>query len=217
MNARFIVLRHGETEWNVASRIQGHQDSALTPRGLVQAEALAQRMVLERFDRLVASDLGRAHETARIIAARTGHAVQGDARLRERCYGTAEGLTYGELDHEFPEVFSSVRVTDPDYVVPGGESRRQFYDRVQSAFEALAREHPGERIAVVSHGGVLASLFRLVHGIAVSVPHRIPMPNAAFNALAFEAGQWTVENWGDINHLATGGALLSGEGSRETL
>ena len=200
---RFIVLRHGESEWNLEYRIQGHSDSPLTPAGVSQAEALAGRLEHEPFDTLVSSDLERAFATARAIAARTGHSIRTDARLRERNFGVGEGLTYGELDHQFPEVFSRVRETDPDYVIPGGESRRALYERVKRAFESLAGEHGGGRVAVVTHGGVLASLYRLIHGIAVSAPHRIPIANASYNAVAFDGAEWSVEAWGDTAHLET--------------
>ena len=198
---RFILLRHGQTHWNLASRIQGHSDSGLTDEGRAQAKRLAGRMTGERFSALVSSDLGRARETAAIIGTATGHAVVCDARFRERNFGVGEGLTYGDLDYQFPDVFSRVRDTDPDFVIPGGESRRQFYDRVKGAFEALAREREGERVAVVCHGGVLASLYRVIHGLPVASPHAIPIVNASFNAVAYDGRQWTVEAWGDTAHL----------------
>lgn len=201
MSTRLVVVRHGETAWNVASRIQGHADSPLTPAGLAQAQAIAARLAGERFDRLLSSDLGRAWRTAQAIAARTGHAIHPEPRLRERNYGLAEGLTYGEIGVHYPEVFSRVRDTDPDYVVPGGESRRQLFERVRDAFESLAREHDGLRVAVVCHGGVLAALYRHVRAIPVSAPQAIPIPNASYNALAFESGAWTVEAWADTAHL----------------
>ncbi len=201
MSTRLVVVRHGETHWNVASRIQGHADSPLTAAGEAQAAAIAARLATERFDRLVSSDLGRALATARAIAARTGHEIVADARLRERNYGVAEGLTYGEIGVHYPEVFSRVRDTDPDYVVPGGESRRQLFERVRDAFESLAREHEGARVAVVCHGGVLAALYRHVHAVPVGASQAIPIPNASYNALVFESGTWTVEAWADTAHL----------------
>ncbi len=201
MTTRFIVVRHGETEWNAASRIQGHADSPLTAAGIAQAEAIGKRLAAERFDRLVSSDLGRALATASAIAARTGHAVVPDPRLRERNYGVAEGLTYGEIGVHYPEIFSRVRDTDPDYVVPGGESRRQLLERVRAAFEALALEASGERLAVVCHGGVLAALYRHVNGIPAGEGRAIPIPNASFNELSYEAGRWSVLVWADTAHL----------------
>ena len=124
-----------------------------------------------------------------------------DARLRERSFGEGEGLSYGELDHQYPETFSKVRETDPDFRIPGGESRRQFYERVKSAFESLAVEHEGRRVAVVAHGGVLGSLYRVIHGLGIVAPHNIPIVNASYNAVSFDAGAWTVEAWADTSHL----------------
>lgn len=198
---RFIVVRHGETQWNVEARIQGHADSPLTPRGLAQAEAIAGRLARESFDLLVSSDLGRALRTAERIAARWGRAPVADARLRERHFGAAEGLTYGEVERSWPEAFSRARESDPDFAIPGGETRRQFHERVREAFVALARDHGGSRITVVAHGGVLAALYRHVHDIPLARPHGVRIANASYNAVAFEADAWTLEAWGEVDHL----------------
>ena len=201
MTTRFIVVRHGETKWNVEQRIQGHGDSPLTPRGLAQADAIAARLAEERFDALVASDLGRALQTAERIASRTGHEVVPDARLRERNFGEGEGLTYAEIDRLHPGAFSRTREMDPDYRVPGGETRREFHHRILVAFEELASEHDGERLCVVAHGGVLAAIYRVIHDIPVAQPHTIPIANAAYNAITFEADAWSLEAWDDTAHL----------------
>jgi probable phosphoglycerate mutase len=198
---RFIVIRHGETRWNVEARIQGQGDSALTEAGIEQARALARRLATEKFDLLVASDLGRAHDTARHVAASSGHELRLDARLRERSFGVGEGMTYEEIDRAYPDAFSRVREVDPDFVIPGGESRSQFHARVRKAFEGLAADHPGKTIVVVTHGGVLATLYRHVKGIDLRTPHRIPITNASYNALAFDAERWTIEAWSDAAHL----------------
>ncbi len=201
LSTRFVVVRHGETQWNLASRIQGHGDSPLTPAGEAQAAAIARRLSGERFDHLVSSDLGRAWRTAQAIAAPAGREIVADPRLRERNYGVLEGLTYGEIDLRFPDVFSRVRGTDPDFTVPGGESRRQLFERIRDAFESLALAHEGRRLVVVCHGGVLAVLYRHVHGIDVGAAHAIPIPNASYNALVHERGRWRVEAWADTAHL----------------
>jgi probable phosphoglycerate mutase len=201
LTARIVVVRHGETQWNVASRIQGHRDSPLTAVGESQASAIAARLSAEKLDRLVSSDLGRAWRTAEAIAARTGHRITADPRFRERNYGVAEGLTYAEISERYPDVFARVRDTDPDYVVPGGESRRQLFERVRDAFESVARDSEGLSVAVVCHGGVLAALYRHVHAIALGAQQAIAIPNASFNALVFDDGRWHVEAWGDTAHL----------------
>jgi probable phosphoglycerate mutase len=198
---RFIVVRHGQTRWNVEKRVQGQEDSPLTDEGLRQAEAIADRLAKERFDVLVSSDLGRALQTAAPIAQRCGLPVVKDARLRERHFGEGEGMPYDEIDRRWPDAFSRIRESDPDAVIPGGETRRQFHDRVHRAFEALVREREGKRVAVVTHGGVLAALYRMVHAIPVGRPHKIAISNASYNAIAFNADAWSVETWDDVSHL----------------
>ena len=208
LSTRFVVVRHGETQWNVASRIQGHTDSPLTAAGEAQAEAIAARLARERFDRLVSSDLGRALRTAQAIAARTGHAVVADARLRERNFGVGEGLTYGEIDVHYPEVFSRVRETDPDYVVPGGESRRQLYERIRDAFESLARE----RRRRAHRGGLPRRRARGALPPRPRHPGRRPRrrsrsPTRPTTRWCSTAARWSVEAWADTAHLAGDGAL----------
>ena len=201
MKTRFIVVRHGETQWNVEQRIQGQGDSPLTAVGLRQAEAIAARLARERFDLLVASDLRRARQTAEAIARACGLPVAADPRLRERSFGRGEGMTYEEINRAWPGVFALTQESDADFVIPGGESRRQFHERIREAFAGLASDHAGKRIAVVAHGGVLAVLYRMVHGIPVGRPHKIPISNASYNAVAFAADAWSLETWDDVAHL----------------
>ena len=198
---RFIVVRHGQTHSNVATIIQGHGDSGLTEEGIAQAEAIGERLAEEPCDVLISSDLGRAHETAKRIAARNGREVALDSRLRERAFGVGEGMTYEEVDRAYPGAFARVRDVDPDFVIPGGESRRQFHERVLAAFEALAREHAGKTVVVVTHGGVLSAFYRHVHGIDIGVARAIAIGNASYNVLRHDAGRWAVETWSDSNHL----------------
>ncbi len=198
---RFIVVRHGETHWNVEARIQGQRDSPLTAMGLEQARAIAARLARDHFDVLVSSDLGRAMQTAAPIAEQCRLPILNDVRLRERAFGEGEGLTYVQVEQRWPNVFSRTLESDPDFIIPGGESRRQFHDRVHHAFEALVREHAGKRVAVVAHGGVLAALYRMVHSIPVGKPHKVPISNASYNAIAFTADAWSVETWDDVSHL----------------
>lgn len=206
-HTRIVLVRHGETNWNVEQRIQGQGDSPLTQSGIEQAQAIGKRLAREQFDRLIASDLGRAMQTAREIAALTHHAVSPDARFRERHFGAGEGLTYKEIDERYPGAFSRVREVDPDFAIPGGESRRQFHARVVRGLEALAHEHRGESLVVVTHGGVLATLYRHVHGIDLAVPHSIPILNASYNALTHDGEAFRIAAWADIDHLPGGSAF----------
>ena len=201
MTTRFIVIRHGETEWNVATRIQGQRDSALTAGGLAQADAIGKRLARERFDAIVASDLGRAYQTAERIAAHCKLPVETDVRLRERSFGQGEGMLYAEVDKLWPGVFSRALNTDPDVAIPGGESRRAFHERIRAAFEGLAGSHAGQRVCAVTHGGVLAVLYRIVHDIPLAHAHKVAISNASYNAVAFDAGNWRLEAWDETDHL----------------
>jgi probable phosphoglycerate mutase len=200
---RVIVVRHGETAWNNEKRWQGHLDSPLTAKGLSQAQALARRLSGERFSALYTSDLGRAYQTAQLIAAATGHSVVLDSRLRERKLGVFQGLTSEEIRAVHAEEYELYRIRDPDHALPGGESLRQQVDRNLRCFEELAQRHLGESIVVVTHGGVLSGLFRHVLSIPMQAPRRFAFANSSLNIFIFQEGDWMLQTWGDVSHLAS--------------
>ena len=103
MTARLCLIRHGETDWNVARRIQGHTDIPLNHTGLEQARLLAQSLADEQFDAIYSSDLGRARQTAEAVAHRLHQTVRLDPLLRERHYGEFQALTYDEARARFPD------------------------------------------------------------------------------------------------------------------
>src|SRR5918997_6667336 len=124
MRMQVIIVRHGQTQWNIRRIRQGHLDSELTEKGLIQAQALGKRLARETFSALYSSDLGRAMHTARLIAAVTGHEIITDARLRERHLGLFQGLSGDEIKQKYPEEYHLHRTLSPEYVIPGGESVR---------------------------------------------------------------------------------------------
>ena len=204
-STQFVVIRHGETQWNAEQRLQGHGDSPLTPCGLKQAQQLARRLRTVTLDTLISSDLERARQTATIIAEATGHTIDTDHRLRERNYGALEGMTLSEIKQHYPEIIHRLTDNDPDCPIPGGESYRQFYRRCAGYFQVLAREHEGRTIAVVAHGGVLDVLFRMVTGLAKNAPRCFASPNAGLNMIRHRrnrrSSDWLIETWGEISHL----------------
>jgi probable phosphoglycerate mutase len=201
MKTDFILLRHGETEWNSLGRLQGHLNSPLNPEGLRQADALAERLASVSFHALYSSDLGRALETARRIAARTGHDVREDPRLRERGLGIFEGLTREEAHQRHPETFAHYTSEGSDFIVPGGESVAQRLGQAMECLEELGARHPGERVVVVTHGGVLSSLFRRCLGIPHETPRAFSVLNASWNHFDFHERKLRLVTWGDVNHL----------------
>jgi probable phosphoglycerate mutase len=198
-----VAIRHGKTRWNVEGRIQGHLDSGLTDLGIRQAGAIAESFAGERLDRVYASDLPRARITAEEIGRRTGAPVLTDERLRERHHGIFQGLTIAECRARYPEEYEAYsKRLDPDRPIPEGESLRGKHDRAVTFFEEVARKEAGRRIAVVTHGGILDSLFRLAVGLDILAPRRFSLRNAGRNVVSFAGGKWTLEIWGDVRHLA---------------
>lgn len=198
---QLFIVRHGETTWNGAGRIQGSLDSPLTPRGLAQAAATGARLAPERIGALYSSDLGRAQQTAREIAAATALPVRLDERLRERSFGALEGKTWDEIERDHPADARLLRA-DPFRPAPGGESLAQFRDRVTGALRRIAMEAGTDRIAVVTHGGVLGVLYREAAGIPLDAPRTYTTPNCAVNLLEHAGERWSIVRWGDVEHLA---------------
>ncbi|MEJ2038895.1 MAG: histidine phosphatase family protein [Desulfosarcinaceae bacterium] len=207
-----ILIRHGETQWNIQRRFQGHGDSALTLKGREQAAALGRRMQNLQFDEIFASDLGRAVETASLIAGSTGHAVQYDQRLRERNYGVLEGLTLADVTARYPEILNRLSLNDPDCIIPEGESYRQHYKRNIAFVEEMISAKPGATLALVIHGGVLDCLFRYVTGLGLDRPRCFTTINASLSVFKhgvfYGTRRWVIETWGDISHLEGIGQYL---------
>lgn len=203
--ARIILIRHGETEWNREGRIQGyHGDSPLTENGRAQAQKLAARLAGEGLGALHSSDSERARQTAAPIAAALNVRIAFDAALRERNYGEFEGWTYAELERERPDAYGKFRSRDPDYAPPGGESGAQFSERILAALERVAKSAAGRQAAVVTHGGVLGVIHRHVNGSSPDSRRDYSLHNASINRILYTKGAWSIESWGDVAHLSAG-------------
>jgi len=200
-DTQLIAIRHGETEWNSQGRFQGHLNSVLNRAGQAQAEALGEYLVRERFDLLLSSDLGRALETASAIAMRTGHEIVVEPRLRERRMGIFQGLTPDEAQARYPEAYARFRSHDPDYVIPEGESTRQLFERSVACFTELAERHAGLTLATVTHGGVLAMLYRHARAMPLEAPRDFPLHNTGINRFRHRLGAWQLQSWGEVGHL----------------
>jgi broad specificity phosphatase PhoE len=150
-----LLARHGETDWNRELRIQGSSDIALNELGRQQARFLAQELIDVDLDAIYASDLSRASETAAAVAATHALDVRLDPRLRERSFGSWEGLTREDLD-ELPAGSHH-----------DGESDDEVRKRMLEAVHDIAAAHPGEQVLVVSHGGALNTLWHHALGVRV--------------------------------------------------
>ena len=204
---RLIIVRHGETQWNIEGRRQGHLDSPLTAQGREQAAALARRFTADSCSAVYSSDLGRAYDTAQTIAERTGHSVISDQRLRERHLGIFQGLDGDEIRNRYQDEYERHRAGGAEYTVPGGESFNDQAHRNVSCLEELAERHAGTVIIVVTHGGVLSALFRHTLAIPLDAPRRFAFKNASVNLFKYQDKVWGLETWGDISHLKNVDAL----------
>jgi probable phosphoglycerate mutase len=204
---RIIAIRHGETAWNVDTRIQGQLDIPLNPTGRWQAQQLGQALTGEPISTIYASDLWRAYETALSVAGAVGLDITTDEGLRERGFGTFQGRTFAEIEAELPEQALRWRKRDPAFAPEGGECLNDFRDRVLACVHSLAARHPGELIAVVAHGGVMDVLYRAATGQGLQAPRTWTLGNAAINRLLWTAEGLTLVGWADTFHLEQQGAL----------
>ena len=168
---------------------------------------LAARLRHEPFDVVVSSDLGRARSTAGFIALQTGHAVNIEARLRERHYGIFQGMTRGEAEAAHPDVYARYRDESLAYAIPGGESTQECFVRNVSCLSELAARYAGKRVAVVAHGGVLDGLYRHVMRLPHVGARAFTIVNASLNWFTHEDGEWRLDRWGDVAHLGPSESL----------
>lgn len=202
-STRILAIRHGETAWNVDTRIQGHLDIPLNDTGRWQAQRLARALAArDPIHAVYSSDLQRARETARAIATATGAPLAAHPGLRERGFGLFEGKTYAEIEQTWPEESEHWRQRTPDWQPPqGGESLLQVRERILQTLHELTAPHPGQQIVLVAHGGVMDQLYRLATGQDLQAPRTWQLGNTAVNRLLWTAGGLSLVGWADTSHL----------------
>ncbi len=203
MTTRLCLIRHGETDWNAEGRLQGAIDIPLNALGVRQAQAAARSLREQSFDALYCSDLQRARMTAEIIGDALHLPARIDARWRERHLGLLQGLTREEANARFPDAYGTLKARRPDYLPPEGEAIDALVTRVEAVLAQIAREHAGQNVIVVSHGGVLDIAYRLVMGIPYNLVRSWRLNNAALNWLEHDGQAWRLIAWDDSSHLQT--------------
>ena len=198
---RIVAIRHGQTAWNAEFRLQGQIDIPLDRVGLRQAATLADALRDEGLSAVIASDLGRAWQTAQALAGPLGLPLSADPGLRERCFGVLEGQTRQQIDQQSPDLARRWHSREPDFAPEGAESLRVFYARTIAAVDRLVAAHAGGTIALVSHGGVLDCLYRAATRTALDAPRSWTLGNAAINRLLHTPQGFTLVGWDDAGHL----------------
>jgi len=199
----FYVIRHGETDWNLDGRWQGHADVPLNQVGQMQARRLAERLHAggPRFTAIYSSDLKRAWETACTLGAMIDLEPQPLPALREIDVGRWSGLKSAEVQALDGDTYARIQ-SGEDLARGGGERFLDLYNRVVATIERLAAEHTGATLALVTHGGVVRAL--LLHAARDKTgvnPYRIHIGNTAITVLMHDAAGWNFDSVNDMSHL----------------
>lgn len=203
-----ILIRHGETDWNRELRFQGHVDVPLNATGHEQARRLAERLAAEKLvvDHLVCSDLIRTQQTATpsllVLLPQLQIHTLTDASLREQSFGDVDGKRVDDVKLEHADAWAQWLRFEADYGMPGGETTRQFHTRVMDAVRRIAQQYQGQKVMVVTHGGVLDMIWRTARGTGLDGPRQSDIPNAGLNRVRVEGDVVEVLDWADVRHLA---------------
>lgn len=200
---RLILVRHGVTDWNREGRFQGHLDPPLSDTGRHEARLAAERLAADpllRPARILASSLGRAHETAAAIGAAAGVAVEAEPRLMEIGQGEWEGRTHAELEVEDAERYRAWRSDAGIRQPPGGEAIEAASERVAGVLAELAGSDRWP-VCLVSHGGTLRILAHALLDLGSDHSRALDVDNASISVVARVGDLWRLERWNDTLHL----------------
>ena len=199
----FYLIRHGQTDWNVIYRWQGHTDIPLNDTGREQARRLGQRLASVPIDRAISSDSMRAYETAQLALGGRDLPVITDPAWREFHAGILEGKTWAEIQAEHADCVTGMNTDFYGYVFPGGESRGASQTRALAAFRKLLDDGQGEHVMVVSHGMtlrvVLAGLFPDIIKHPMTDIHRVE--NTCLSIIRQTADGLSLVQLADATHL----------------
>lgn len=200
---RIILLRHGQSEANRDIWFAGHSDPHLTEQGLLQAERAAEYLVKnERIDRILASDLHRAVETATPTAERLGLPVIPEQGFREIYAGAWEGMPFAEIDVRYAQEIANWYGDLANACPPEGESVAELFARVCATLDRVARAYDGETVLIATHWTPIRAMICHARGCDHTHIADFEKPwNASIHVLGFEAGAYTVERLNVVDHL----------------
>lgn len=202
MKTTVLLIRHGETEWNLLGKFQGCTDIALSSDGIKQAEALKERLNGD-FDYIYSSPLMRAHETAKIISAGYDKEVTVVPDIREINFGEWEGLTIKGIAEKYPEVFKGWRTDKNEAKFCGGDSSILNASlRAKKCIMDIVHKHEGKKIAIVAHGGIIKAGLIGLFEWDMSMYHKMALGNTCINTIRFNDDfKPVLLGLNDTNHL----------------
>ena len=198
-----LLVRHGESQPAFRGKpfplTDGRSDPGLAPEGAEQAEQVADRLAGRRIDAIYVTSLCRTAQTAEPLARRLGLVPKVERQLREVGLGEWEGGSYRERVAENGPIVRRMLAEGRWDIIPGGEPAGEFATRVKDAIERLAAAHPGERLAVFTHGGVIGQAMALASGGRLFA--FIGADNGSITHLVVRGGDWVVRGFNDTAHL----------------
>lgn len=199
---RLLLARHGQTDWNVQHRYQGHAQVALNETGHQQAAALGQRLAQEGIEAIYSSDLPRAWITAQAISKACNVPLQAEPRLREMDFGAWQGRAHAEIHARHTS--SAPGSQEPlSFAPPGGETLGQLAERVAAALEGARHAQQGKTILWVTHGGPLRTLLCLVLGLGLEHNGQFRTQTASVSELHVFPERTVLALLNDTHHLWT--------------
>lgn len=205
---RIILIRHGETKWNIEGRYQGQEDTELSERGLAQGHMVAEGLRQTPIDVCIASPLQRSYMTGKFCADLHGLPIATDKRLLEINHGVWEGRLADEIRQAYPAEFDQWHRTPQVVTMPGGgESLEDVRRRARAAFDEYAEKYDGKTVLVAAHDAVNKAIICDLLGLDMSHFWQIKQDNTCINVLECQDGVWRLVLLNSTNHM---GYLFSG-------
>ena len=199
---QFYILRHAQTDFNVEHRLQGQFDAPLNTKGLQQAQQLAEKFPVDDFVAFYGSDLCRCQQTAQPLAKKLNLRYQPQADLREKHFGILQQYTHPQAAKKYPDIYQSFQQGDLFYRPPQGESQADFVARFIPCLQTLATKHPDDKVLIMTHGGVLASLLQHTLQLPSGGKRHFLLTNLSVNIFNYQPNSgWQLQLFGwDICH-----------------
>ena len=198
---RLLLVRHAATAWTAQRRFQGQTNVPLSPHGHRQVTGLVRRLMTETIHALYASDLQRAWETARAIAAPHALGVQSESRLREMAFGRWEGLTYAQIQQCDAQRLAAWERDQLHIAPPAGETLLHMTERVRAAYTSMVTAGQDKTVGLVAHGGPLQVLLCLALGLPPQAYWQFAMAPASLSELCVYEHGAILTSLNDTHHL----------------
>ena len=198
---KLLLIRHGQTDWNLLGKYQGQTDIALSGEGIRQADLLAQNFPVDTLDIIYTSDLQRAFMTAERLAEKFSAPLYADKALRELNFGAWEGLTYQEITERRPQEVKNLFGAPEKLQIPEGETFLMLQRRAMDKIHEIRAENEGKNVAVVAHGAISKAILTALLHIPLHYVWMLRQDNTAVNILRFDDEFVSVELLNGISHL----------------